>query len=75
MADTTERREIAISVNGEARRVPAGETVAGLLRRLGLAGRPVAVERNRVVLRRADLATTALQDGDRLEIVTFLGGG
>jgi len=65
---------IAITVNGEGRSVAAGTTVAALIDVLGLAGR-VAVERNREVVPRAHHATTVLGDGDRLEIVTFVGGG
>ena len=42
---------------------------------LGLAGKPVAVERNREIVPRAQHATTLLAAGDRLELVTFVGGG
>jgi sulfur carrier protein len=52
-----------------------GTTVAGLLAELGLAGRPVAVERNREIVPRARHPETELADGDRLELVTFVGGG
>lgn len=65
---------IAITVNGEARQVPAGTTVAGLIALLGLPGK-VAVERNLDVVPRAEHAETPLAAGDRLEIVTFVGGG
>lgn len=66
---------LAITVNGDARDVPAGLTVAGLLEHLGLGGRRVAVERNRAVVPRAEHATTTLAAGDRLEVVAFVGGG
>lgn len=66
---------VRVQVNGEAREYPAPLTVAGLLAHLGLAGRPVAVECNKVIVRKAEHATTALADGDRLEVVTFFGGG
>jgi thiamine biosynthesis protein ThiS len=66
---------IAITVNGEARSVPAGSTVADLVAALGLKPAQVAVERNKLIVKRADHATTALADGDRLEVVTFFGGG
>jgi thiamine biosynthesis protein ThiS len=46
-----------------------------LLRLLDLAESRVAVERNRALVRKADYADTALADGDRIEIVTFVGGG
>jgi thiamine biosynthesis protein ThiS len=66
---------LRVSVNGEIRAVPAPMTVAELLQRLGLRPGQVAVERNRKLVRGADHATTALADGDVLEIVTFFGGG
>lgn len=64
-----------IIVNGEARNVAAGTTVAGLVGDLGLGDRRVAVERNREVVPRAQHATTVLAANDRLEVVTFVGGG
>ena len=62
-------------VNGETRSVEPGTTVAGLIGLLGFADRRVAVERNREVVPRAHHATTELAAGDRLELVTFVGGG
>jgi sulfur carrier protein len=67
--------DIRITVNGDARAVPAGMTVGELLIELGLGGRRVAVERNQAVVPRAAHAETALADGDRLELVAFVGGG
>ena len=66
---------IEVIVNGAPRTIAAGVTVLGLIEDLGLSGRPVAVERNREVVPRANHATTALAAGDRIEIVTFVGGG
>jgi len=66
---------IQVSVNGEAVSVPTGSTLAELLRRLSVEGRPVAVEHNRRVVPRAEHAAVRLNHGDRLEIVTFVGGG
>lgn len=66
---------LALTINGEARRVPAGLTIAGLIEHLGLGGRRVAVERNKAIAPRATHATVVLEDGDRLELVTFVGGG
>ena len=66
---------IDLIVNGAPKSVPAGTTVAGLLVELGLGDRRVAVERNREVIPRALHATTGLATGDRLELVTFVGGG
>ncbi|MEO0478666.1 MAG: sulfur carrier protein ThiS [Planctomycetota bacterium] len=68
-------QEIAIRVNGEERSVEPGTTVLDLVTLLGLEGRPVAVERNQAVLRRAQHAEVVLQDGDVLEVVTLVGGG
>jgi thiamine biosynthesis protein ThiS len=64
-----------IQVNGEAREVAAGITVSALLLELGVEAGPVAVERNREIVPRALHATTTLSDGDRLEVVQFVGGG
>ncbi len=64
-----------ITVNGEAQDIDAPITVAELLARLGLDCRKIAVERNREIVRRAAFAETALHDGDRVEIVHFIGGG
>ncbi|HVK73115.1 MAG TPA: sulfur carrier protein ThiS [Kofleriaceae bacterium] len=66
---------IEIVVNGEPRQVPGGTTVLGLIDVLGLGGRRVAVERNRTVVPRAQHAVVVLEAGDRLELVTFVGGG
>ena len=64
-----------ISVNGEIRQVGEGTTVLLLLRALSLPETRVAVERNRSLVRKAEFADTVLGDGDRIEIVTFVGGG
>jgi sulfur carrier protein len=64
-----------LSVNGAQRELPAGATVADLLRELGLAPERVAVERNERLVRRTEHASTALAEGDRLEVVTLVGGG
>ncbi len=66
---------IDVVINGQARFVNEGTTVAGLIGELGLGERPVAVERNREVVPRAKHASTVLAAGDRLEVVTFVGGG
>jgi sulfur carrier protein len=64
-----------ITVNGEAREVPGGTTVRGLVEILGLTDGPVAVERNREVVPRAEHTSVVLTPGDVLEIVHFVGGG
>ncbi|MBE7480412.1 MAG: sulfur carrier protein ThiS [Polyangiaceae bacterium] len=64
-----------LTVNGEVREVPDGLTVRGLVEHLGLTEGPVAVEKNREVVPRAEHASAALADGDVIEIVHFVGGG
>ena len=71
----TEPGGIQVSVNGEPLRVPAGATVADVLRQLSLDRARVAVEHNLRVVPRAEHGTLRLNHGDRLEIVTFVGGG
>ena len=66
---------IEVIINGETRTVLQGTTVAALITELGLADRRVAVERNREVVPRAEHASTVLASGDKLELVTFVGGG
>ena len=66
---------IDVVINGQSRSVNVGTTVAALIAELGLGDRRVAVERNRNVVPRAEHATTVLADGDKLELVTFVGGG
>ena len=64
-----------IHVNEEPREVAAGSTVARLLGELGVTQPHVAVELNLEVVPRAQHAETVLRDGDRLEVVTLVGGG
>ncbi len=64
-----------ITLNDAARAVAVGMTVEGLLAELKLQPRFLAVELNRRVIPRGDHATTLLSDGDRVEIVTLVGGG
>lgn len=66
---------IAITVNGEIRRVPENTSIAHLARMLELDPAKVAVECNRHIVPRTTLETVALSDGDVLEIVHFVGGG
>ncbi len=76
MTFTSEKREsLEIVVNGERRKVAENATVRSLLRELGLPESRVAVERNRALVRKSDYEGTALAEGDRIEIVTFVGGG
>jgi sulfur carrier protein len=66
---------IQVWVNGEAHRVPAGSTIADLVRILSLDRARIAVEHNLRVVPRAEHASLHLNHGDKLEIVTFVGGG
>ena len=66
---------IRVQVNGKERQVPAGLTVLGLLESLGLDPRMVVVERNREILARARYDEVKVGEGDRLELVHFVGGG
>ena len=64
-----------VTANGDAVDLPDGATVADLLAALGLGGRWVLVERNGEAVRRSDLDTTRLAQGDRLELVRAVAGG
>ncbi len=66
---------IEIVLNGEARGVSAGLTVAGLLAELGVEGGRVAVELNREIVRKTAWEATAVEAGAAVEIVQFVGGG
>jgi sulfur carrier protein len=66
---------MTIQVNGQTRDIDAGASVAKLLGDLGVTQPHVAVELNLEVVPRARHRDTVLQDGDRLEIVTLVGGG
>ena len=62
-------------VNGEERVLEGVGDVAAMVRALGLDPRKVAVERNLEIVPRSTYARARLADGDRLEIVQFVGGG
>ena len=64
-----------ISLNGELRTFDGVADVAALVAELGLDPRKVAVERNLEIVPRSTYAATPLADGDRIEIVHFIGGG
>jgi sulfur carrier protein len=64
-----------VFVNGEARELAAGTTVAALLATMDLAGRRVAVEVNEDIVPKSRHAQLELRDNDRIEIVHAIGGG
>ena len=65
---------MTVTVNGDARDVPDGETVRALVGRYNLVPEKVAIELNRRIVR-SDRYDALLKDGDEVEIVTFVGGG
>jgi thiamine biosynthesis protein ThiS len=64
-----------VTINGETRDVPERTTIEGLIQYLALVPERLAVERNLQVVRRADWPQLMLQEGDRIEIIHFVGGG
>lgn len=66
---------IQITVNAEPHEIEQGTTLAALIERLGLAGRPCAAEVNKVLVPKKDHEARELADGDTVELVTLVGGG
>ncbi len=66
---------IRVVVNGQERKIDRSSTSLDLLRVLELDPRTVVVELNEEIVRRPLLSETRLRDGDRIEIVHFVGGG
>lgn len=68
-----------ITLNGEALEIEPGTSIAQLVHRIsgetGRDPRGVAVERNLEIVPKSEHAMTVLEDGDRIEIVQFVGGG
>ena len=69
------KESIAIHVNGDLRHVTVGLTLADMLQELGLDARKIAVERNLEIVPRGTFNEVLVHEGDRLEIVHFVGGG
>lgn len=65
---------VTLIINGDSKQVDA-HTLAELVEKLGMKSDRVAIELNREIVSRAEWAETKLSDGDRLEIVHFVGGG
>jgi sulfur carrier protein len=66
---------VAIVVNGERREVPAGMTVGGLIREMGLGKAACAAEVNKALVPKREHEGRQLVEGDRVELVTLVGGG
>ena len=64
-----------VVVNGEETELADGLFVKALVERLGLEPARLAVEVNRKIIRKAEWGSTSLSDGDKVEIVHFVGGG
>jgi thiamine biosynthesis protein ThiS len=66
---------MTIILNGQKKEVPARLTVEGLLRHLDIKPERVAVEINEEIVRKAAYAAAEVKEGDRVEVVQFMGGG
>ncbi len=66
---------VTLTINGETRQFDGSVSVAALLTGMGLDPRKIAVERNREIVPRSQYDGTVVADGDKLEIVQFIGGG
>ena len=66
---------MTIFINGEARELENGLTVAAMLDALELPKQRVAIELNRQVVRKQEWESTLVSDNDRIEVVHFVGGG
>jgi len=66
---------VSLTVNGEKHELEAAPSVAELLRQLAMPTEAVCVEVNRAIVPRRSHASLRLQDGDEVEVMTFVGGG
>ena len=66
---------MVVIVNGEQREVPAGMTVGGLIREMGLGKAACAAEVNKALVPKREHEGRQLAEGDRVELVTLVGGG
>ena len=67
--------KLHVSVNGSLMEIVEGTTVSDLLKILEIGNVPVAVEQNLEIVSKSDYATRTINDGDKVEIVHFVGGG
>jgi sulfur carrier protein len=66
---------MVVYLNGERKDVRSGITISELLSELQIVSERVAVELNLNILEKSDFAGARLNEGDRLEIISFVGGG
>ena len=66
---------MTITVNGEPKEIASGATLVDLLQTLELKPERLAIELNRKIIRRTNWGATHLSEGDKIEIVHFVGGG
>jgi sulfur carrier protein len=73
--EISETKTIEVVLNGERKSVPAGLTVDRLLVFLDINPSRVAIELDRVIVRKSDWAAAEVRDGAQIEVVWFVGGG
>tara|TARA_R110002020_G_scaffold329900_2_gene545621 strand:+ start:1135 stop:1398 length:264 start_codon:yes stop_codon:yes gene_type:complete len=66
---------VKLTLNGEIHTLPDNLTITGLIAHLGLPNKKIAVERNLEVVPKSTFGDVKLTEGDRLEIIHFIGGG
>ena len=71
----SEQDVFSVSINGQTRQVPSGQSVATLLEWLKIGSDRVAVELDKAIVRKRDWNQTAVRSGSQIEIVEFVGGG
>jgi len=66
---------VRVLINGEEKGLPGPISVSDLLDRFNLPSQRVAIELNKIVIRKSTWTETLVNDGDRIEVVHFVGGG
>ena len=74
-AESVHSESIQVTINGQDRQIPRGQTLSDLLGWLQIGSDRVAVELNKSIVRKRDWDGTAVAEGASLEIVEFVGGG
>lgn len=69
------RNDMNVLINGETREVPESVDLKALLELFSMPSQRIAVELNRSVVRKADWETVTLSEGDKIEVIHFVGGG